>query len=256
MTSKPEPRFFLPERSILEQAAGEQSYAIKNYCGSGPIAAAKRRRFQRALELACEIRADRVIDMGTGDGVFLPTLAHYYASVVALDLNPTHVSESQRLVHLLGLSNVQVICTRGTTLQQLSQQLEPRPDLMFLLETLEHVGSQPDMWGSKIQFLQDCFSLLREGGRIVISVPKMVGLILLFKNVVQRSLGCGYDAMTLRQLLRSSLLKDTDELEAIWSHGHVGFNHLKLDRHLRDHFAIYHRSETLISVFYVLGRVS
>jgi len=125
---------------------------------------------------------------------------------------------------------------------------------MFLLETLEHVGKQPDIWASKVAFLRDCFSLLGPNGRIIVTVPKMVGGILLFKNLVQRCLGRGYDAMPLRDLLRSSFLKDTDRLEPLWNGGHVGFNHLKLDAHLQKHFTVHHRSESLISVFYVLGQ--
>ena len=60
--------------------------------------------------------------------------------------------------------------------------------------------------------------------------------------------------MSIRQLLRSSFFKDTDELEPLWTGGHVGFNHVKLDEHLRKDFVVDHRSESLISVFYVLGQ--
>ncbi len=128
--------------------------------------------------------------------------------------------------------------------------------LMFLLETLEHVGRQPDMWPSKMAFLDQCFSLLEADGQIVISVPKMVGMIMLFKNVLQRVLGLGHDPLTWRQLLRSSLWKDTDALEPLWHGHHVGFNHLKLDRHLQRSFVIYERVESAISVFYRIGRRS
>src|SRR5438874_13830307 len=91
-------RFTLPDRKIVEEAAGEaHSYAIKNYYGSGPIAYVKRRRFQRALYLASTTPAQNVVDMGTGDGVLLPPLARNYERVVGLDVNQHHIDQSQRL---------------------------------------------------------------------------------------------------------------------------------------------------------------
>jgi 2-polyprenyl-3-methyl-5-hydroxy-6-metoxy-1,4-benzoquinol methylase len=248
-------RFILPNRKIVEEAAGEvHSYAIRNYYGNGPIAYGKRRRFQRALNLASTIRAQNVIDMGTGDGVLLPSLARNYKRVLGLDVNEHHIEQSQRLIRYLKLDNVELICLRDFSFDELRQQIGANFQLMFLLETLEHVGTQPDMWDSKMAFLRDCFSLLEQDGRIIITVPKMVGTIMLFKNLAQRCLRRGYDAMTVRQLLRSSFVKDTDELEPFWTGGHVGFNHLKLDVHLGRHFLVQHRSESLISVFYVLGQ--
>jgi 2-polyprenyl-3-methyl-5-hydroxy-6-metoxy-1,4-benzoquinol methylase len=247
-------RFILPDRKIVEEAAGEaHSYAIKNYYGSGPIAYAKRRRFQRALNLASAIPAKNVIDMGTGDGVLLPTLAQNYERTVGLDVNQHHIDQSQRLIQYLQLDNVELICLRDLSFDELRQQIGSNFQLMFLLETLEHVGSQPNMWDSKMAFLRDCFSLLKPDGRIIVTVPKMVGVIMLFKNLVQRCVGRGYDEMTVRQLLRSSFFKDTDQLEPLWIGGHVGFSHLKLDAHLRKNFVVHHRSESLISVFYILG---
>ena len=250
-------RFILPSRLAVAQAArGDSSYAITNYYGRGPVASAKRHRFQRALKLARKVPAKNVIDMGTGDGVFLPTLSENYERVVGLDTNEEYIERAQRLVDLLKIDNVELISARDLSFQHLRERIGPDFKLMFLLETLEHVGSQPDVWASKLRFLNDCFSLLQDDGRIIVTVPKMVGFVLLIKNLIQRSSGRGYDAMSFRQLLRSSLFKDTDELEPLWNGGHVGFNHLKLEPYLEKHFVIHHRSESLISVFYVLGSKS
>jgi len=252
------PTFILPDRPAVQRAvAGDatRSYAIYNYYGGGPIASAKRRRFARALALgAAAVPAERVIDMGCADGLLLPSLAKAYRQVTAVDLDPGFVARSQRLVRTLNLANVRTLCSAGLTFEQVREQVGPGHRLMFLLETFEHVGCQPDMWGTKMAFLRDCFSLLEPGGRIVVSVPKMVGLVMLFKNVLQRSLGLGHDPLTWKQLLRSSILKDTDDLEPLWDGHHVGFNHLKLDRHLQRSFDVRHREESAISVFYVLGR--
>ena len=252
------PKFVLPDRSVVEKSAGptSYSYALYNYYGKGPIAAAKRRRFQRALSLGAEAapNAQRVMDMGCADGLLLPSLARQYRSVVAVDVDETSADRSEALRQALNLDNVQVLCNSGVSTADLRTRVGSDFQLMFLLETLEHVGAQPDMWGTKIQFLHDCFSLMTSDGRIVISVPKMVGWVMLYKNVLQRSLGMGHDALTWRQLLRSSILRDTDDLEPLWAGHHVGFNHLKLDKHLAQAFAVLRREESAISVFYVLGR--
>jgi hypothetical protein len=187
---------------------------------------------------------------------YCPRWRRNYRRVLALDIDQKFVERSRRLIDLLKLDNVEALCVRDVPFPELRKRLGSGFRLMFLLETLEHAGSQPDLWGSKMDFLRDCFSLLEENGRIVVSVPKMVGLVMLFKNTLQRSLGLGYDRMSFRQLLRSSLLKKTDDLEPMWSGDHVGFNHRKLDKHLARHFVVHHRSESLISVFYVLGRKS
>jgi len=113
---------------------------------------------------------------------------------------------------------------------------------MFLLETLEHVGRHPDIWASKMDFLRDCFSLLERDGQIVVSVPKMVGILILFKNVLQRVLGLGYDKLTWRQLLRSAIWKNTDALEPLRDSHHVGFNYLTLDEHPQQFFVVHERA--------------
>jgi 2-polyprenyl-3-methyl-5-hydroxy-6-metoxy-1,4-benzoquinol methylase len=249
------PQFILPVRAVIERVAGGgPSYAIYNYYGNGPIASAKRKRFQRALALGATANADRAIDMGCADGLLLPSLSKHYKQVVAIDVHEEAVARSKRLAESLALDNVRVLCGAATPFDALREAIGPGYGVMYLLETLEHVGEQPDIWGTKVSFLHDCFSLLGPDGRIVISVPKMVGMIMLFKNALQRSLRLGHDQLTWKQLLRSAILKNTDDLEPLWDGHHVGFNHLKLDEHLRRSFIVHHRSESAISVFYVLGR--
>lgn len=250
--------FILPDLSAIKRATGEQgySYAIHNYYGHGPIAASKRARFRRALAMGARVDARRVIDMGCADGLLLPSLAAAYAQVAAIDADENFVARSRRLVESLELKNVQTLCNAGLPVENVKEKIGGGYQLMYLLETLEHVGRQPDMWSSKMDFLHDCFSLLDSGGQIVISVPKMVGLIVLFKNVLQRVMGLGHDPLTWSQLLRSAIWKDTDALEPLWAGHHVGFNHLKLDRHLEQSFVVHECVESVISVFYRLGRRS
>jgi len=249
--------FVLPPREVVAVAArdaGAGSYAIRNYYGNGPIGRMKRQRFERALRLARDRFGGHAIDFGAADGLLLPSLARHFQRVVGVDLRPEVLDRAGRLVQALELDNVQLICNRGLSPAELRQRIGDGYDTMFLLETLEHVGAQPDIWTSKIDFLRDCFDLLERDGRIIVSVPKMVGMSLLVKNLLQRSLQLSHDKLTFRQLLKSSILRDTDDLEPLWNGHHIGFNHLKLEPHLAEHFTVHHRSESAISVFYVLGR--
>lgn len=251
------PFFALPPREHItpaETRGKRDQYGLYNYYGRGPIARAKRARFERALVLGRDRIGGKAIDMGAADGVLVPSLSRLFEEVVAIDRRRDFVDSCRQVIERMSLTNARAVCNDGKSVDDLRRDIGPGFNIMFLLETLEHIGSQPDIYASKVEFLRDCFDLLEADGVIVISVPKMVGLIMLFKNLLQRSLALGYDKMTMRQLLKSAFLKDTDELEPLWDGHHVGFNHLKLDRYLADNFHVQRRVESLISVFYVLQR--
>jgi len=244
-------KFQLPERALFQKMSATNSYGFNNYFGRGPIAWLKRRRFQIALDLAQGIDSRRTVDMGCADGVLLPTLAGEYEDVVAIDINPRFTKQCEQLIHEFKLNNVTVICNQSLEPAQLACQIGAGVKLLWLLETLEHVGSQPDIWNSKLEFLQGCFQLLDEDGSIIISVPKMVGISFLIKYLVQNYiLGVKHDKMSFRNLMSSVFLKNTDNLEPMWEGGHLGFNHLKLDNLLETHFEVERRVETSISCLY------
>lgn len=245
----------LPSRTSFQEASGEYSYGLHNYFGRGPVSWLKRQRFQTALNLANGTRPRSTIDMGCADGVLIPTLAGEYEHVFAIDISPAHVQQCEHLVRQCELSNVTVICNQDLDFSELKQQIGTGINALWLLETLEHVGRQPDIWESKLAFLQDCFSLLDDDGFIVISVPKMVGGSFLVKYLLQNYvMGVRHDRMTLRHLFNSAFLKNTDALEPAWQGGHVGFNHLKLDTLLYKNFNVKRRKETLISCLYLITR--
>lgn len=258
------PRFLLPPRAAFAGALLDldYGYALNNYYGWDPIAAARRRRLQIALELALPDAAARararsacVIDMGCADGVLVPTLCRSYRRVVAVEHNPQLAGYCSALIARLGLANAECVCNERLDLAGLRERIGEPAATMFLLETLEHAGSQPDIWGSKMAFLDDCFTLLEPGGTIVISVPRMVGPIVIAKYLLQRGLGLRHDRISWRQLVQSGIFSRTDELEPHWVNiSHVGFNHLKLEQHLAARFRIARRRQSLITLFYAIER--
>lgn len=248
-------KFHLPDQAVFQNSSTAHNYGLHNYFGRGPISWLKRQRFQTALNLGKGIESRCTIDMGCADGVLIPTLAGKYDRVFAIDISPAFVKQCEHLVRECQLTNVTVICNQGLEPSELKKEIGTGTKVLWLLETLEHIGSQPNMWDSKLQFLHDCFSLLDHDGFIVISVPKMVGVSFLVKYLLQNYvMGVKHDRMTLKHLTRSVLFKNTDELEPAWQGGHVGFNHLKLDTLLNKTFVVSRRRETVISCLYLITR--
>ena len=155
--------------------------------------------------------------MGCADGVLLATLADEYDDVFAIDISPMFVKQCEQLVRECELNNVTVICNQGLEPSELANRIGTGVKILWLLETLEHVGSQANMWDSKLEFLQSCFHLLDDDRHIVISVPKMVGLSFLIKYLVQNYvLGVKHDKMAFKNLMSSVVFKNTDKLEPMW----------------------------------------
>ena len=231
-------------------------YGYYNYLRPGLIPRIKRQRFEVALDLAKPWFHDcSAIDFGCADGVFLPTLSGYFSTVVGFDSNRRRLKLADELCKHLNLPNVQAICTDGRPPIQFKSITEGEEfRIAFVLETLEHVGVQPNVYESKMDFLQSLFELLRDDGVIIVSVPKMVGMVFLLKYIVQTVTGIHRQSYTLSELLKSSFLKNTDDLEAGWNGRHKGFNHLKLESFLNRRFQIVKKKSTLITQFYILTR--
>lgn len=65
-------------------------------------------------------RAGAALEIGPGEGLFLPDLAHHFSQVTALDIAQAMLEQSQRQVAALGLKNVR--CVLGDTRQLLATE--------------------------------------------------------------------------------------------------------------------------------------
>ncbi len=230
------------------------TYSNFNYLRPGLIQRIKRSRFEVALELAEPFFGGNAIDLGCADGILLPSLARHFHTVVGIDEDPEQIRVAASLVPRLG-ERVRLVCNRGLSPQETRERLGAELfQIGFLLETLEHVGVAADMYGSRMAFLEEAFDLLDAGGVLIMSVPKMVGLTFLAKHALQAALGLPHERCGLGAVLRAGLLGDTESLEGGWCGGHLGFNHVKLERWLRARFAVLEQVDTLTSMFYVLRR--
>jgi 2-polyprenyl-3-methyl-5-hydroxy-6-metoxy-1,4-benzoquinol methylase len=210
-----------------------QTYSHYNYLRPGLISMIKRNRFEVALEMASKYFGKAsAIDFGCADGILLPSLSRYFQHATAVDVDDNALGHARRLVSRLKLTNVDVVCNAGVPFGELRARLNERAyAVLFLLETLEHIGRSPaTMYDDKLAFLDDAFSLLSPGGVVVLSVPKMVGPVFLMKYVVQSALRMAHEHVSLRDLWRAGALKDVSTLEPRWDGGHIGFDDLKLAR--------------------------
>jgi 2-polyprenyl-3-methyl-5-hydroxy-6-metoxy-1,4-benzoquinol methylase len=233
------------------------SYSHYNYLRGGLVSRIKRGHFEMALRLARRSFGTAVIDVGCADGVFLASLARHFKQIAALDVREDFIKVADDLVRQSGWDNVKTLCNRGLSFEETLHRLGGgKADVAFVLETLEHIGTPGGggVYEEKMGFLTGIFSLLKEDGMIVASVPRTVGLAFACQYAVQRLLGMWVEPMSWREVIRSGLWKDTDQLESRWSSGHVGFNDEKLGRLLKERFQVICQRTTLANRFFVLKR--
>lgn len=233
-----------------------KTYAEYNYLRPGLVSYIKTRHFELSLKLTRDyFHKCNVIDFGCADGVFLPSLAKYFTRVVAIDIVPSFIELSSKLVSVMGLNNVELICNDNLTINDTKSRLSgEKYHILYLLETIEHVGSKDSLYKSKIDFLKEIATLVDEEGIIVISAPKMVGISFLIQRIGLALLGLNREPISMSNLLKASFLGDTTDLEKRWQGGHIGFNHEKLETQLKNEFHILKKKDIFFQVLYAIRR--
>jgi 2-polyprenyl-3-methyl-5-hydroxy-6-metoxy-1,4-benzoquinol methylase len=135
--------------------------AVPSYTHSNPLI---RRLFRRRLEIALDLMrirpGDRVLDLGTGSGILLPTLHRYSDQVWATDLD---VSPARSLVEALHLPT-QIVPPE--TFAVWCSQHASAIDVITALDVFEHLdGKQLPLLAGQLR------ALLAPGGRLVVCGP-------------------------------------------------------------------------------------
>ena len=168
-------------------------------------------------------------------------------------MNQKYLDVSVVLKDTLKLDNVEIRNNSNMSFEQLEETFQDREyDIAFVLETMEHVGTVDDMYGSRSEFLKGVFSLLKPGGHIVISVPRMVGPSFLIKNLIQRTMRLPTEHFSLREMFNAGVLGRTEEFESQWDGRHKGFNNNAFRRALLERFHVVRLKRSLITDFYLL----
>jgi len=135
-----------------------KTYAEYNYLRPGLASFIKSRHFEVALKLTRQyFHRYNVIDFGCADGVFLPSLAKYFGAVCGIDKNQCFINLAQSLVEQLALNNVKLICNQTLSIEEIRTQIsaDPNYQVLFLLETLEHIGQKEALYESKVAFIEE-----------------------------------------------------------------------------------------------------
>ncbi len=231
------------------------SYSHYNYFGDSLIHRVKAAHFEAALALARDrFGQTGAIDFGTADGFLLPTLSRHFDPVLAVDVGEDQLAVARRAAEQLRLANVATLCNAGMSFDDLRARVDAeRYGVMFVLETLEHVGTKDDMIASRVAFVRELFTLLQPGGRVIISVPNMVGLTFALQRAVLAATGGVREPIGKADLARAVVLKDTRRLEPEWNlHKHLGFNHRLLERALRAEFDVVAKRDLVVSKVYAV----
>jgi 2-polyprenyl-3-methyl-5-hydroxy-6-metoxy-1,4-benzoquinol methylase len=244
----------LYKHAETEYLPGHATYTDYNYLSAGPLAQLKSAHFEAALDLVADLaRTTGAIDFGCADGVFLPTLDRWFDPVLAIDDDPAMIAHAQRAVDALGLG-AEILANTGMSWAELRERVDAaRYGVVFLLETLEHVGTADDMVGSRIAFLRELIAIAAPGATIVVSVPNMVGVPFALQRIGLAATRSAREPIAARDLMRAVVLKDVDRLEPKWQrHMHLGFNHRKLERAMRREFEVVGKRDLIFSKVYAI----
>lgn len=246
-----------PVKVILEGYNGNiVSYSDYNYLQPGIASFMKIRHFEQVLKMTQKFFNNaNVIDFGCADGPFLPSLSKYFNQVFAIDISPILLNKASKLANIMNLRNVELLCNDNMTFNDVkSKTSNHKYQILYLLETLEHVGNKSNPWESRIDFIRELFNLVDEDGIIIISVPNMIGISFLLQRLGFLILNVKRQKISLTDLIKATLFNDTTNLEKEWKGGHFGFNHKKLEYYLKKEFTILKKKNIIFQVLYKISR--
>ncbi len=241
-------------RDMGKKGISHATYAEYNYLAPGLASKIRTQHFETCLRLTSKYFGDsHAIDFGCADGVLLPSLSKYYHSVVGIDRQQYMIDASRIAVEKLGLSNITLLCNADLSFELLKERLpEKRYRVLYLLETLEHIGEREDPWESRVEFLKKLSGLIEREGVLVVSVPKMVGPAFLIQRLGLALVNAHRASISLAETLKAGLLYNTSELERRWEGDHLGFNHIKLEKAMKREFRSVKKVDLPFQAVYLL----
>lgn len=225
---------------IADKYADYPNYSAYNYM-NGAVAKIKIGHFEAALQATKDcFGTATAIDYGCADGPMSLSLATYFKHTYSVDANGLAVAINKEMCAQLGIDNITHINNTEFSREIVKNAIPQNcADVLYLLETLEHVGTVDRYYESKIDFVNYLFSFLKPDGQIVITVPKMIGFSFFVQRMAVVVLGMQRDKMSFMQFLRAVFLCDVSSMEKEWIHTtHTGFNYRLLEKELSQNFTI------------------
>lgn len=202
------------------------------------------RRFVVGVESSKGFGDKRILDFGCGDGTYFRMLiesGECPSSAVGLEVDPRVIADNYKdfadhpEVSFELYSDFDFVAAAGTF------------DAVICMEVLEHI---PD----PTELIRQMHSLLRPGGRFLISIPNETGLAVLIKQTARKVAGWrgigdyfGMASYTWMELLRSVFAGETQHVPraSYWNesgqftfHCHKGFNWRTVRQKLTHYFTL------------------
>lgn len=173
------------------------------------------KRFDIALKLLVIEGNDDILDFGTGDGFMLNKL---------LSKNPRSIvgyepieHQYKQLKEFIDNKNVEIT-------NELDNIEAKRFDKVCCLEVLEHMTEN-----NQRLILAQIKRILKNGGRLVISVPIEIGLSGLLKNIARYYLRQAHPNATVLNIIKSFFRMKVDRGQKAYISSHVGFDYHDLE---------------------------
>ena len=180
---------FKPEKSYCKRLYSSNSFVINLYIY---------RHLYYALNLTELDEKKTILDLGCGDGPFLPTLNRYGKKIIGLDVSFSMLLNAKILTHYnkYPLKEVFLINSEGHYLPFKDRIM----DIIFCLETFEHIPNSTKL-------INEIYRILKEDGELIYSIPIEIGLSLIFRQLIGKIINFPRDTYTFKELIRNGILK-------------------------------------------------
>lgn len=156
------------------------------------------RHFYYALNIVKLNQEKMILDIGCGDGPFLPSLNKYGKRVIGLDLLLGMISKAKDLINFnkFRLNNVFLLNADGLNLPIKDNTM----DIVFCLETFEHIPNT-------IKLINEIYRILKYDGKLIYSLPIEIGISLIIRQIVGIITNFPRESYNFKELLRNGILK-------------------------------------------------
>ena len=188
------------------------SYSRKTYDSFNPLARfAHRQRFYNSILSIIPANGVSILDYGCGDGKFLNELLDKYKD------KELKLAGFEPLMESIEANKIKIV----KTLQELNAE---KFDFVTCFEVLEHFSKK-----NQESIFKDFISLLKQDGKLIISVPIEIGFPAIIKNL-RRKYSFKGQQFTFKNILKS--IRGTPMPEYRDREGyldHMGFNYKDLE---------------------------
>ncbi|RSK40268.1 class I SAM-dependent methyltransferase [Mangrovimonas spongiae] len=183
---------------------------------------------QKRLDMAVKLidlkQDESLIDYGTGDGYLLKLIYTKLKNKQLYGFDPVDdmFEELKQTIATYSLQDVSITKNLNT--------LENKKfDVVSCQEVLEHFSATKQQ-----EHLKNISNLLKDNGRVVISVPLEIGFPSLVKNSIRFLVGQSKAEATFKNIVKSFLGLEINRPKDDYIYTHIGFNHKHLEKVFED----------------------